>query len=67
MNRLISMAMRIVMWGAFGAGLAYILVFAKGFLFTGGATFGTLNFGDSAAAAAVGAVIGGVVGFFRRT
>ncbi len=67
MNRLISMAMRVVMWGGFGAGVAYVLVMAYGFIFIGGVSFATLNFGDAAKGAVVGAIVGGVVGFFRRT
>lgn len=65
MSRLIGMITRVAVWGASGGVAGLVLVFLYELGFKGGA----LNFTSPNAmtGAGAGAVIGGVVGFFRRS
>lgn len=66
MSKLINMVMRIALWGISGGALAVVVVVAAQVFFMGGAMKSALNSGEAVSAAMLGAVVGGIIGFFRR-
>jgi hypothetical protein len=67
MKRLVAMLARIVAWGAFGAGVGFVGMTLWN-VFTVGEKFSvSFNSTQSKSAAGIGAIAGGVAGFFRRT
>lgn len=66
MKRLLAMATRIAFWAIFGAGMGYALTAIYMIAFQGGKFSVYFNSGEAMGSASIGAVIGGVIGFFKR-
>lgn len=66
MSRLIQMVMRIVLWGALGAGIGMVGVWVAQNFFEGGVLGTGRDSTEIVSAGMLGAVVGGVIGFFRR-
>ena len=66
MGRLFGMIMRVAVWAASGAALAFVgMLFYQAFT-EGGPMAIKIEFGRSASVASIGAAVGGVIGFFKR-
>jgi hypothetical protein len=61
-NKIINAAV----WALFGAMLAFGAVAVYQVVFTGGAMKATFSAASAQSAAGIGAIIGGLVGFFRK-
>ena len=67
MGRLFGMIMRVAVWAASGAALAFVgMLFYQAFT-EGGPMAIKLKFDTSATSVSIGAIVGGVIGFFKRS
>lgn len=66
MSKLVNMVLRVAMWGALGAGVAMLGVWVAQNFFEGGVLGSGEDWAKVYSAGVLGAVVGGVIGFFRR-